>query len=133
MIDADLRTLLLADATVAGMVGTRIYPLFVPQDSAFPAIRYQRLVTPRTRSLLGPSGLAAPTFQYDCYGEQPSGVTEAKLLAEAVRHVLDGYRGTAGASFIEGAMVVDERDLEFEEKAGLARASLDVKVWHRES
>ena len=58
-IDRALREYVLADATVSNLIGDRWYPVKLPQRTAFPAVTYLRIDTPRVSSHQGPSGLAS--------------------------------------------------------------------------
>src|SRR5688500_44365 len=80
---------------VRAIIGTRAYPLVLPQAPTYPAVRYQRSDTvrgPYRGMATGRAGYAKPRFQVDCYAATPA---SAQALADAVRSVLDGYKGTA--------------------------------------
>ena len=128
-IEAGLRALLAADATIAGMVGGRIYPITLPQSPTYPALTYHRASTVRERHLRGPLGYAEVRERVHCWARSYGG---AKDLAEAVRHLLDGYRGAAGAYEIGGAAVETEIDL-YDDNADVYRVVVDVMLPHRES
>ena len=64
-IEPALRAYVLADPAVSALIGTRWYPVVLPQSTAFPAVTYQRITTTRVGSHHGPSGLAAARFQID--------------------------------------------------------------------
>lgn len=52
-IEEDFRDALLADSNVSDLVGTRIYPLMLPDDAAVPAITYQEIDAIGERTLSG--------------------------------------------------------------------------------
>jgi hypothetical protein len=52
-IEEDLRAVLLADTNVAALIGTRVYPLMLPDDAATPAIIYQEIDAIGERTLGG--------------------------------------------------------------------------------
>lgn len=100
-IETGLVERFMADAVVSAIVGTRMYPVQVPQDADRPALAYQRISGPRDYVQTGPSGLAQARIQFTCEGTT---YAEAKSLAAAVRANLDrpGSIGdTTGNCFVE--------------------------------
>jgi len=92
VIEDALRSVLLADAAVSALVGTRVAPMKLPQGGTLPAIVYQRISTiPRMgmESEVGPTrsrvqlSLWADTFQ------------QVRALTTAVRAALQGWSGPA--------------------------------------
>ena len=128
MIESALYSILTADSTVSGLISTRVYPIKLPQSPTFPAVTYQRVSTPRVRSTTGPSGLAHPSIQIDCWAETYTGV---KSLAEAAREAVDGYSGTVGGVAIAGIIVASENDF-FEPEVEIYRVTMDITIWHEE-
>lgn len=128
MIEEDLAAFLLAGAAVAALVENRLYPLTIEQKAELPALTYQRISGPRVRSLKGPSKLAHPRFQIDCWG---STYGSAKTVAQAVRQRLDGYRGLMGSTSV-GEVILESDTDDFEPDTGLYRVSMDFIIWHKE-
>ena len=106
----------------------------LPQDPTLPAIRYQRISTPRQyRTLDGLAGYAEPRFQIDCYDLKRS---SANALAQAVYGLLEGYTGTANGLQVDHISTEDERG-DIEPDAGpdgkdLYRQGVDVFLAHPE-
>lgn len=123
-----LRTFLLADATIAGLVSTRCYPTHLPQAPTLPALVYHKITGERTYHSGGADGLAGIRFQIDSYGES---VEAAKGLAEAVRKRLSGYKGAAGSTEIYAGFLVDDSD-NWDSELQTYRVSQDYTVWHPE-
>lgn len=132
-IESALYAILAADVTVAGLVGTRIFPNVVPQDQSLPAISYQRIATSRVWSLEGPSGLAQPTFQVNCLAATYDAL---RTLSAAVRAALDGYSGTASSVAVSVIRLIDEGDLPEVSPANLADRvfgrRMDFQMYHEE-
>lgn len=84
-LESDIRAFLIADADVTAIVGTRIFPLRIPQGQALPAIRYVVIASSSDHHLGGTSGSAETTIQFDCYSETYS---EAIDLGNKVRTAL---------------------------------------------
>lgn len=121
----DLRTYLLADATVASLIGTRMFPVKLPQNPTFPAVMIQTISGERVHSTDGASGLAGPRIQIDCWAES---YADADAVFEAVRKRLDGK----GNGDIQGMFIQSERD-DFDFELGIYNRSMDVFVWHKEA
>lgn len=57
-------SVLLAQAGVSALLGTRLYPIEFPQDPTFPAMTYQTVSAPRDYTQDGPDGLTR--FRVQC-------------------------------------------------------------------
>lgn len=126
MSEMAVYTILKADAAVAAIVASRIHALSAPQGTAAPFITYQRISGERTRDTRGPTGRSRSRIQVDGYA---AGYAGAKTLANAVRHALDGYRGTVAT--IRVWSIALESDVDFYEDAvdpPLYRVSMDFIV-----
>lgn len=106
-IESSTFTILSGDGTVAALVGTRIYPLVVPQDVALPAISYQKISGVREYAHDAPLGFASVRIQVNCVDDDYDG---AKALAAAVRGAMSGYSGTATGLDIHAMFMDNEVD-----------------------
>lgn len=135
MPEAAVYKLLTDDATVGGLVSTRVYPVVVPQGSSLPYISYQRVASRHVHSMDGVAGLAETTIQIDCYASTYSG---GKALGEAVRLALDGYTGTpvGGGTVIGGILLDGINDAPETPQTGgetiVHRVSMDFVIWYEE-
>ena len=133
VIEEALVAILQADATVSGLVNDRIYPLVAPVGAELPAITYQRISGVRMETLQGPTGLAAPRFQFSCLANTYS---QAKSLANAVRQALDGYSGTVNGVVIDSILCKNEQDgfnAADDENEESYLVYVDMTVWHHET
>lgn len=101
---------------VTALVGTRIYPVTVPQQAAPPFIRTNLISTTPIDSKNGPADTDQHRVQIDCIA---TSYTQALTIAQAVRTALDRFRGTvtltSGAVFVDGIRYLDESgEMEFE-------------------
>ena len=124
-----LRAFILADATVAALIGTRMYALILPQNPTMPALTYTIFGAGGILSHDGPSGLENPTVQIDAWGTTYSDAFE---LAEAVRVRLNGYSGLLDTVHAQGIFLVRKRD-SYENESELYRRSTDFELWNEES
>ncbi len=84
-MESDLRAFLILDADVTALVGSRVFPLIVPQNQPMPAIRYNLITSESEVNLGGVDGAVRATVQLDCYAATYAGAVD---LAEKVRVAL---------------------------------------------
>lgn len=99
-----------APRETAALIGTRLYPLLVPQEQPLPAIAYQRVGTQPKMAHDGPGGWTRAVIQFTCQAASFAGV---KTLALALRNDLSGFRGqmgTASAIDVHYCNQVNEND-----------------------
>ena len=96
-IVTEIRTHLLADATIAGLVGTRIEADGLSQDRDMPAIALWIISETPHEHLDGIVDTAQARFQVDCYAKTRG---EASELGAAVRLKMTKYRGTPSTIYI---------------------------------
>jgi len=103
---------LLADGTVAGIVGDRVYHELRPQGSDLPAIVYTHINDERDVDMAGPAPLVKVRYQVDCWHTSSAGVA---ALATAVRSALNGVGILSpkllGAEPVQLVLLEDEGDL----------------------
>lgn len=135
-VDTLLRLHVLGDVTIGMLVGTRMYPIRLPEKATLPAITFQQISDVRDGHLRGVAGTARARYQIDAYAAQPK---EAKALAGWIRQRLDGFQGlwTDGSSpedtvYVERVAFESGMDL-FDEDilGGSARHSADYFISHR--
>lgn len=132
-----LRAYLLADGAIAALVGTRVYPVILPQGVTATSIVYSRISGQGDHHMQGASGLSRPRIQIDCWSLSAD---HAASLALAVKERIDGFRGAMpwGASSPQDSAEVlaiffeSERD-DYDPDSKLYRVSHDYLVWFRES
>lgn len=118
---AALRTRLLADATISGMVGQRIDWGLRPQGKALPAIRLTKIATPRDYTMEGAQATQFHIVQADCYAATFKAVQD---LGDAVIACLEPASGSFLASFIDRDRDASERT----ETSEIHNRSLDIKI-----
>jgi hypothetical protein len=139
-IGSDVRTYLLTQATVTAVVGTRIYPLKIPQSiSTYPSITYQMISQVPAHTLTGGAGYAESRIQYDIYAETKPA---ADSLDEILRNVLQGFppagnAGTMGSSTVSSVKADLLRELwepsQDNSDKGWFRLSRDYWIRHSQS
>lgn len=117
-VEQEIKTLLLADVTVSGLIVDRLYPMIMPQGVTLPALSYQRVATVPVNDLEGSQNHEWIRVQVDCWANNYSGV---KTLATAVRAAML-------LTPIYGILLTQIDDYENEEK--IFRVILDFNVWN---
>jgi hypothetical protein len=113
--EAAIRSALVADANVARLLGTRIYPVIAPASAAVPFATYRRSAVQRSQSLAGPTGVTTVILALDLYAESYEAVRE---LAEVCRLALDGYGGLTPDSVLVNNVSLDNEADGFAQLAG---------------
>ena len=131
IIEEALVAYLTGYAGLSALIGTRLYPLRLPENPTYGAVTYHRISGPRVQSHSGPSGLAYPRFQFDCYATSYLG---AKNVATQVRIALDGFKGTmGGTSGVAVSSALSQNDRDFYDPATRTwRVSTDFIIGHAE-
>jgi hypothetical protein len=132
-----LRSYLLANASIAAIVGTKVYPLRLPQkvDLVPPscAIVLTLVDDIGEAHLRGPNALSRARIQVDCWAKQ---YDDAVALASFCRQRIDGYSGTwtdtaSPQEQIRVQAILSDSGSEFVEEeiqGGLYRQSTDYMV-----
>jgi predicted exporter len=102
-----LRSAMIADATVSGLVGSRIYPVLAPASAALPFVTWRRTGIEREQTLGNPMGVPRVTIEFAIYGTT---YNQARQAADAMRVILDGYGGTADNTQVRQTSLENEVD-----------------------
>jgi len=113
--EAAVRSALVDNATVAAIIGTRIYPVIAPASAAAPFATYRRSAVQRSQSLSGPTGVTTVILSLDLYAESYQAVRE---LADVCRVALDGYGGVTADSVLVNNVSLDNEADGFAQLAG---------------
>lgn len=119
------RKLLLSDANVTALVGSRVHQGTVPEDTPTPFIFFKREGVEYERCI-GETAGADPfrqRFAVECVGLD---LDDSQEIADEIRDY-DGYTGTFGDSTCKGIFVDDQND-GYEPEFGDHVASLSVEV-----
>lgn len=121
--------ILVEDAAVGALVGTRVYPQRIPQDVELPAVAYSRISTRRAQRHGGTGEgrrLARARVQVNC---EAGSYGQAKALASAVVGALDGVQTTVAGVWVQGSWAEGEGD-EYGETDGIYGVRQDFMIWY---
>lgn len=113
-----LESALAANSGVTSLVGTRIYPVKLPQAATYEAITYQRISNTATN---GSTSLRESRFQIDCWAQT---YAETQVLAAAVKAALEEYKKVATPG-IKQSYVINELD-DYDDDVRVYRTIIDV-------
>lgn len=126
-LQSGTRARLLADATVAGLIGNRVYWGERPQGSAYPAILMQTVSDPRPVHLKDYENTRSTLVQMDVYATTYAAALSIAKAAIAALKVPDVISGKVfGPTFVDG-----QRDtVEPSGTTNIHRQSVDLNIWH---
>jgi hypothetical protein len=136
-VEQVVRERLLADVTLAALVGTRVYMLKLPQKPTLPAVRVQLITEPRGYQLRGEDGAVRSRVQVDAYQYETATdpYDSVSDVADAASTALSGHRFTDAGSPVSlevtGAFRQSRRVLYEAEEFRLIRISQDFIVWSK--
>lgn len=128
-VEEGLYAYLAAHAGLSALIGTRLYPVTLPQTPTLPAVIYQRVSGPEVYSHQGFSNLVTPRFQFDCRGLT---YASAKAVAAQVKAALRGYKGLMGTVSVNGARIENDLDAS-DPELGHYSVLIDAVIPHTEA
>lgn len=129
-LETDLRTLLLADNTLSGLISTRMYPDLAPQEADRPYVIFRREGAARFLHSEGANTIQQPRIVFEVFASSRS---VCRQVADAIIDVLHGLRDLVGSTYVRRAEVDDEADLSVAPVGGdedaIYSTRLPVLVW----
>lgn len=126
-LESDLRAYVIADATVAGLIGARMHPNVLPENGVFPATVYKRVMGITEQSHDGSSQLKHPHYQFDLYTRTKADID---TMLTALERLFLGYSGTMGATKVGAIHHVNDFD-GYEPETRLYRGTAVFEIWHQ--
>ena len=125
MMQSDLRSRLLADATISGLVGTRVDWDARPQGKPLPSITLS-MVDVRDQHMGGPQATRRTVLQVDCWADKP---ITSHTLAEAVINELQPQADVGSTRFL-GAFLTSTSMSEDTDNGMVFRVMVRGDLWH---
>lgn len=132
-IETELYTRLTTHAGLSALIGTRAYPLHLPQKPTLPAVTYARVSATRVSAMGADTGLVRPRFQIDVWAEKyitQGAKTGAREVAEQVRAALQRW-STASGTIVQDTYFLNEVEL-FEPDTETWHIALDFEINYEE-
>jgi hypothetical protein len=113
VIESDIATFLMNNATVSAIVEDRVYPNQTPRDVEYPCVTYFRVSSSPIGDMGGASGMVHARIQINSWAKGNGAYIAAHGLADAIRDKIDHFRGTlsGGLHTIDAVHLVDEGDV----------------------
>ncbi|HEY8604724.1 tail completion protein gp17 [Tsuneonella suprasediminis] len=125
--EADLRSRLVNDAAVSGMVDQRVYWKIRPQNSVLPAIILNITAGQRAQVMGGVMGTQGNRVQFDCMA---SSKEAAIALRDAAFNLIE-MPGFSGDTTFQGGFVNLYRDAAADVIGGVVHTEMiDVTIWY---
>jgi len=126
-IGMTMKVAILADTTLAALVGTRVHPLVFPYKVTFPCITYRVISGALVPNVGGDDYISR--LQYDIWSREYDDTNEIKDAMFSLFNLMGGNIG--GQEVISTA--IDLTFDTFEQATKLYRAVIDVRVRHEGS
>ncbi len=124
-MEAGIQQRLIADPTVSALIGTRVYPVILPDDPTLPGATYQRASAVRDYTTTGAVSLSRIRLQIDCWALS---YAEVKQLDAATRSCLEFFTGTLpDGTYVDSITIDSSQDL-FESDARYYRVMTDYII-----
>jgi hypothetical protein len=121
-----LYSLLSTAAALEALVGTRVYPLLLPDTPTLPAITLQVVGSQVVNAAFSARGIMKYRIQADCWGAT---YASASAVRDALVTVLDGFVGPlSDGTTVQSAQLLQHLDI-FEEDALQYRLSSEYYLW----
>ena len=128
----ELRNFILADPTVAALIGTRMYPITMPQKPTLPSVTYQVVSGTSRAVMLHDDNLPMTRVQIDAWSLTMS---VSMQVDDAIRSLFHNFVGAElGGSpgvYVAGVLKDNPRN-DYESDTLLYRVSRDYRVFHAE-
>lgn len=127
-VDAVLYSHLSGDATLAGLVGDRIYPDIAPQGVEVPFIVRSLIDEDRPSGMGADIGIVHARHQFDVYAASHA---QRRSVMDALRVALQRWAAPNGSPPVWDTLILNRQEL-FEDETALYRGVLDVMIHHGE-
>lgn len=125
MISTKIREYLLSIPEIKDAVGNRLYPGWLPEKPAYPAIAYLKISGVAHHGI----PVAYPRYQFSVFSPRYG---EAETIAGYIRDALQRYKGDLGGIEVIQGVWEGSRDM-YESDTKLYHIATDFKIIYREA
>lgn len=132
-----LRDYLISDASISGVIGERIFPLFAPQGVGLPLLIW--VVNGANRNPRHNGGMVQSFLDLEIHVDAQRGYGNARDLANRIRLRLDEFKGEmSDRDFDIRGIILDDQDEQYMPPtdgsgAGVIVMAMEFTVWYRET
>lgn len=124
-LESELYSRLSGFSGLSDLVSTRIYPVKMPQNTALPAVVFQRITGTRQAAFGADTGDVLSRVQVDVFATSyKDGV---RAVADQVRQALERY----SSATISDIYIDNEFD-DWDPETDIYRVTMDFRVWYKE-
>lgn len=125
MIEQGIYTLLAANSSIVAMVGTRISPVVLPENSSLPALTFH-VVAGASTPTFETGGQQRLRLEFNCWGAT---YLDAITLRNTLVSALNGYQGLlSDGTYLQNANQLQNADF-FDHDARLYRAMVEFYLY----
>lgn len=125
MIEAKIRSILIANEAVGALISKRVYVGILPQKPTYPALTIQPITHNPDNDLAGPGDMQWDRLQIDAWGNTYAAAAE---LYKAVIDALNGKKFN-GTGYTASIIVPPSGGYGYEPSVGIHRRYFDIGVW----
>lgn len=111
MILDEIKALLVADAGLLSLIGTRVHDMVLPRGFVLPALVMHKVTTVSGYTMQGSTQPADITVQFDVYADT---ALTARQIREALEDALQDFKGIlSGGSVVQGTFWITDMDMPY--------------------
>jgi hypothetical protein len=118
-----------AQSSLTALISTRLFPIKMPQDTAFPCATYQIISKERTHAFQQDAALTNANIQVSAWGKSYASV---KSVAKQVRAVLQNYSGLIGGSVTVNAVLIENEMDDYDNATDTYVVHQEFEIWYQE-
>lgn len=117
--------LLKDDSAVGAIIGDKIYPGIIPENTAYPAVRYTELVQTYDQSKDGPIETGNHIFEVHIFSYE---YAQVHRIATAIKSALNWYSGTVNGVVIERIWRDEQSDEAYQDEKGIFQITQEYNI-----
>lgn len=119
---------ILANETMQGLIGQRVYPHPAEPDVPYPFVSYERITTIRRNVLRGPGQIRGIRLQLNVFTD--ISMANCLTVATALADALDGFKTVESGIEIAWTLIDEEADggVIYDETLKLWQSTFDIRV-----
>lgn len=125
-IEEAIYSALAGNGILTALVLTRIYPLDVPQEAILPYVVFSKTGGIRHSAMGTDLSLMESRIEVEIWADS---LKEARAVADAVRGVMQRWRGTYGGVVVQDSLITAEYD-EYSSDDDAYQSVIDFQIFH---
>jgi len=118
-------------AGLTALVGTRIYPNFVPQNTAAPCVSFQLVASVEPQAMGAGTGVIRSRFQFSVFVAKDNLLSGKNVMAQ-VKAALKRYRDSGSSPVVQDTFFLNEVDI-YDSETEEHQLIVDFEIIYQES